>query len=181
MSENSYLSDGREDDICPEMDELLCEYVDGTMDPTVRDVFEECICADPGLAKKVRELQGTRSLLNSYGHKLREERRRCTANRTASCGKGRQNGDSFGQRISVRTLAVAITMSLALGLWAGAILVGEETTHTEQVASPQRNVGPQVLQRDLLHQTSREQTLSLPGTYRPFLPLEVEHMASGGE
>ncbi len=48
------------------MDELLCEYVDGTMDPAVRRVFEEYMCANPELAEHVDDLRETRELLCRY-------------------------------------------------------------------------------------------------------------------
>jgi anti-sigma factor RsiW len=51
----------------PEMDELLCEYVDGTMDPSVRCVFEEYLRSDPNLAAHVERLALTRRLLCKYG------------------------------------------------------------------------------------------------------------------
>lgn len=51
------------------MDELLCEYVDGTMDHTVRTAFEECVEGDTRLASQVRCLRCIRRLL--YDHRLR--------------------------------------------------------------------------------------------------------------
>ena len=53
------------------LDELLCEYVDGTMDPTVRQAFEECLCCDPMLAQQVERLRCTRTLLCRHGCQLR--------------------------------------------------------------------------------------------------------------
>lgn len=50
-----------------QLDELLCEYVDGTMDPSVRAAFEEYLEANPELAKHARCLCQTRSMLCSYG------------------------------------------------------------------------------------------------------------------
>ena len=51
------------------MDELLCEYVDGTMDRTVRTAFEECVEGDTRLASQVKCLRCIRRLL--YDHRLR--------------------------------------------------------------------------------------------------------------
>lgn len=51
------------------MDELLCEYVDGTMDRSVRTVFEECVKGDRRLASQVRCLRCIRRLL--CDHRLR--------------------------------------------------------------------------------------------------------------
>lgn len=49
------------------LDELMCEYVDGTMDPAVRVVFEEYLAANPDIAAKAGCLKKTRSLLCQYG------------------------------------------------------------------------------------------------------------------
>lgn len=48
------------------MDELLCEYVDGTMDPAVCRVFEEYLEENPSLAAHVQSLKRTRALLCTY-------------------------------------------------------------------------------------------------------------------
>lgn len=62
-----YHATGREG--CPysELDEYLCEYVDNTMDPCVRKVFEEYLVVDPVLAEHVEQLRHTRELLFHYG------------------------------------------------------------------------------------------------------------------
>jgi anti-sigma factor RsiW len=45
-----------------ELDEYLCEYVDGTMDPAVRKAFEEFLRANPELEAHVHRLERTRAL-----------------------------------------------------------------------------------------------------------------------
>lgn len=50
-----------------QLDEFLCEYVDGTMDPAVREAFEEFLDANPSLADHARCLCRTRNMLCSYG------------------------------------------------------------------------------------------------------------------
>lgn len=45
------------------LDELLCEYVDGTMDRVVRSAFEECMTKDACLAQLVERLRCMRLLL----------------------------------------------------------------------------------------------------------------------
>lgn len=55
-------------------DEFLCEYVDGTMDPLVRDVFEEYLGMNPDLRDHIRCLQNTRMLLCRYGCRCRAPR-----------------------------------------------------------------------------------------------------------
>ncbi len=55
-------------------DELLCEYVDGTMDPVVREVFDEYLLANPDLRNHVECLRSTRMLLCHYGCRCRAPR-----------------------------------------------------------------------------------------------------------
>ena len=45
------------------LDEWLCEYVDGTMDPSLETVFEQYVEADAELKAHVQRLQQTRELL----------------------------------------------------------------------------------------------------------------------
>ncbi len=58
-----YCPDSKDD----QLDELMCEYVDGTMDAAVRAAFEELLAADPELADQAHCLCRTRALLSSYG------------------------------------------------------------------------------------------------------------------
>lgn len=45
------------------LDEWLCEYVDGTMDPSLETVFEQYVEANPELKAHVERLRETRDLL----------------------------------------------------------------------------------------------------------------------
>ena len=49
------------------LDEWLCEYVDGTMDPSLEAVFEKYVEANPELKAHVERLQKTRELLCNCG------------------------------------------------------------------------------------------------------------------
>ncbi len=53
----------------PWLSEFLCEYVDGTMDPAARAMFEECLCGNDDLAAHVERLRAARQLLCAYGCK----------------------------------------------------------------------------------------------------------------
>jgi anti-sigma factor RsiW len=48
-----------------DLDEYLCEYVDGTMDRCVRAAFEEYLAANPGARAHVEALKRTRMLLGA--------------------------------------------------------------------------------------------------------------------
>lgn len=60
-----------EDDASMWLDEFLCEYADGTMDPSVQDVFEEYLRANPEVADYAERLRCTRVLLCHHGCRLR--------------------------------------------------------------------------------------------------------------
>lgn len=49
------------------LDEWLCEYVDGTMDPSLEAVFEQYVHANPELKAHVARLRETRKLLCNCG------------------------------------------------------------------------------------------------------------------
>ena len=61
-----FSSAGGPEDDCPYswISEWLCEYVDGTMDPSMQAVFEEYMEANPELADHVERLCRTRTLLS---------------------------------------------------------------------------------------------------------------------
>jgi hypothetical protein len=61
----SYNAAGNDDRPSLE-DEFLCEYVDGTMDPVVKEVFEEYLRSNPDLQDHVECLRNTRMILCRY-------------------------------------------------------------------------------------------------------------------
>ncbi|MGI9174597.1 MAG: hypothetical protein ACR2GR_04700 [Rhodothermales bacterium] len=69
MIEGHHLADG--DDAYPWLDEFLCEYADGTMDPSIQKVFEEYLLANPQLADHAEQLRCTHQLLCLHGCRLR--------------------------------------------------------------------------------------------------------------
>lgn len=62
---DGYIHDG--DHEFSDLDEWLCEYVDGTIDPVVREALEEYMQINPALACHVERLLETRHLLCRYG------------------------------------------------------------------------------------------------------------------
>jgi len=49
----------------PELDEYICDYVDGTMDDAVRDAFEDYLAANPDVAAHVARLVQTTDMLRA--------------------------------------------------------------------------------------------------------------------
>jgi hypothetical protein len=61
------VPDGGDEPSYEWLDEWLCEYVDGTMDPSLEVVFEKYVEANPELKAHVERLQETRELLCNCG------------------------------------------------------------------------------------------------------------------
>ncbi len=96
------------------LDELLCEYVDGTMDHVVCRAFEECLAMDHGLAAQVKRLRSTRSLLCRYRCKAPRDLRARVRRRLAEemmLASGESETDSRG--------GWALALILLAGLFAG--------------------------------------------------------------
>ena len=55
------------DDQYPWLSEFLCEYVDGTMAPSARAAFEECLRGNVPLQQHIARLRATRAVLCGYG------------------------------------------------------------------------------------------------------------------
>jgi hypothetical protein len=111
----------------PAMDELLCEYVDGTMDASVRRVFEEFLAVNPDLAAHAQSLARIRALLCNYrcrlhapgnfSHRLHRE---LTTEWMASMAPSK--GDAAGRLRHVATLtslAATITLMSLLVIYPG--------------------------------------------------------------
>jgi len=113
------------------LDEWLCEYVDGTMDPSVEAVFEQYVEANPELKAHVERLRQTRELLcgcdapNSSstdpqweGRKAEEALQEATAVRP---------GETEGRSAAVMGLVSSVAVALVVGFLAGSVLVDPAT------------------------------------------------------
>lgn len=106
------------------LDEYLCEYVDGTMDPLVREVFEEYLCANPEVAAHAERLREARSVLRCYGCRCRAPRglhaklrRRLAAEAVGDVI--RVPYPAAFQLNSIAVFASAVAVALLLGLAVG--------------------------------------------------------------
>ena len=120
-----HSSDGEGGASC--LDELLCEYVDGTMDATVARAFEEVLRRDAGLAQQVEHLRTTRHLLCRHGDHLQAPQGLETrVRRRLACEMMRTHGPAFStalERLGTATLAAsAMGVMLMLGVLVGLTL-----------------------------------------------------------
>src|SRR5690606_16597214 len=104
-------------------DELLCEYVDGTMDPVVREVFEEYLDANPEIKEHVECLRDTRQLLCRYGcrcHAPRDLHDRLKRRITFDLSFHPVSFQwTVGDRLKGATMSSAFALLLVIGLAGG--------------------------------------------------------------
>lgn len=143
MNDHAHLSPPDGDDApYAWLDEWLCEYVDGTMDPSLEAVFEEYVDANPKLKAHIDELREMRDLLCGCGRPgdppSKEARRRaCDRVQSKVCSKvacdmlRSREPASPREDAPLSALGIASSMAVALvvGLFAGALLFGDAPVH----------------------------------------------------
>lgn len=112
------------------LDEWLCEYVDGTMDPSLEAVFEKYVEANPELKAHIERLQKTRELLCNCGLPTDAssdvEDEVC---REVACDVPRAKEVEEDKRVQGRPLAAfgrvsSVVAALIVGFFVGAMVVG---------------------------------------------------------
>lgn len=119
-SEGDYWASG--------LDEFLCEYVDGTMDPVVRRVFEDYLHQNPQLIEHIECLRHTRSMLCLYGCRMRapdalQERLHARLARESVSCEPRMQGLALNLQWIVGLSSVLL---LAFGILSGGQIVEEQ-------------------------------------------------------
>jgi hypothetical protein len=129
------------------LDEWLCEYVDGTMDPSVEAVFEQYVEANPELKAHVERLRQTREILCG-----------CDAPETPStemkaemCSEVEEDllqsptlpPDATSERSTmVLGIASSIAVALVVGFLAGSMFVDPPPFPTPTAAPAERHASP---------------------------------------
>lgn len=140
MADEYYDPEG---DDCPYswLNEWLCEYVDGTMDPSVRAVFEEYLEANPELAEHVERLCRTRSLLCQC-----KEQRHAASDELQARLRQQAEREMMQESVSFLTkgnarlrMAAAVgsvmVVMLAVGVVVGATFFGEAPPQQQEVVT----------------------------------------------
>jgi hypothetical protein len=147
---------------CPysDLDEFLCEYVDGEMDPSVRAAFEEIVSRDPALAEHVECLRQTRAMLCAYSHRVGAP---CSLHARLHYELSRELMREEAPLLTpvtsrlgrVATFASAVVLTLAIGLY-----VSE---------TPLSNTAPVVAEQGAGRQTQTSERLrSIPHPLHPY-------------
>ncbi|MEF8816837.1 MAG: hypothetical protein V5A58_08605 [Salinibacter sp.] len=139
------------------LDEWLCEYVDGTMDPSVEAVFEQYVEANPELKAHVERLRQTRELLCGCEGEKPESSLTATAvevERDVDDGLRQRPVPSLfsaqGDDRAVLALALASSVAVALvvGFLAGSVLVEPSTLSSGPATAIERSDAPLEGQRE---------------------------------
>jgi len=125
------------------LDEWLCEYVDGTMDPSLQATFEKYVEANPELKAHIEQLNETRDLLGQQcaPEPPSPEKRQRVCNRVRSrvcqkveCDMLRSQTSLFALAHDHPSVAIgfasSIAVALVVGVFAGALLFGPESYPT---------------------------------------------------
>jgi hypothetical protein len=133
MPESYYAEEP--DSIDEQLDELLCEYVDGTMDPSVKIVFEEYLAENPDLAAHVRCLCETRRLLCRIGQCECATATSAQLRHSLARELSRQNRSSVRVWTRLGNIALAtstVGLLLIFGMMAGISVVHRTTVSGSQ-------------------------------------------------
>jgi len=131
------------------LDEWLCEYVDGTMDPSVEAVFEQYVEANPELKSHVERLRQTRELLcgcedtgatpqtapMEAAREVKGDLLRDAAPELFAAEETSRSVVAFG-------LASSIAVALVVGFLAGSMLVEPSTLSSGPATAVERQSAP---------------------------------------
>lgn len=159
------------------LDEWLCEYVDGTMDPSMEAVFEQYVEADPELKAHVERLRQTREIL--CGCDVPE--RSPTEGPAPMNGGGEEDliqappvfSEETGER-SVASVGIAssIAVALVVGFLAGSVLVDPSTFSSTPRAAAVEAEGPEA--------SVRNEAPPRPGRTTPALRSQASSVSGEG-
>jgi anti-sigma factor RsiW len=140
MREQEHTRDGD----CPYswINEWLCEYVDGTMDPSLRRVFDKYVQANPELRDHVERLRHTRQLLCACSEEPKQkapdsvcarvqEKVECDMLRTP-----RSLQEAVRER-PIAAFASTLVVALVIGMFTGAALFAPEMMPAPMVQETQ--------------------------------------------
>lgn len=106
--------DANRDAVPPELDEYICEYVDGTMDPAVREAFEEYLEANPSVASHVECLKEATAILKACADQCPcvaddfQSRLKCAVEH--ECGSAEASGQWLDRITGVVLATSAVTL-----------------------------------------------------------------------
>lgn len=144
------------------IDEWLCEYVDGTMDPSLEAVFEQYVEANPELKAHVQRLRQTRELLCGCDVPEDPEVMDPTPEVTSEVEEDLlQSSPALSESVHQRpTIALGIVSSIAValvvGFLAGSMFVAPTALSPSSPVSAVDSRGPS-------QQTVREEAPPRPG------------------
>lgn len=165
------------------LDEWLCEYVDGTMDPSLEAVFEQYVDANPDLKAHVKRLKQTRDLLCECGLP-REPSETLESDICADVECDMMTSSTpVSDVVRARPLAAAgvvssVAIALVIGFLVGATMVGPPSS-TITASSPTQSVDsePQSLAPRVPHTQTSARPLVRRSSGLPPGPTDSTHQS----
>ena len=145
-----------------DMDEWLCEYVDGTIDPVVREALEEYMQSNPALASHVERLRETRHLLCRFGCRHKAPSQLQPRLRYQLANEIIRDAEPLLTRYNIHLTAVAAISSLAAILLIIATTTGTSFEFTSMDTRSVQNPASQNVQLPVWQASPVEQLQSLP-------------------
>ena len=118
------------------LDEWLCEYVDGAMDPSLETVFEQYVEANPKLKAHVERLCETRELLADAGASDPPRPPAAAPSTDASAPDPARRAPVVSDRISPFATLLSVTVALLVGFLAGTLLEDPSAASSAPEAPP---------------------------------------------
>lgn len=152
------------------LNEWLCEYVDGTMDPSLRRVFEKYVQANPELKAHVERLRRTRELLCACSQGPRQEAPDDVCARVqekVECDMLRspRSLEEAVRERPVAAFASTLVVALVVGMFTGATLFAPEVMPMQATQGSQAGTAPayeRTLQRERLLPAFRPMQTPVP-------------------
>ncbi|WP_263784805.1 anti-sigma factor [Salinibacter grassmerensis] len=132
------------------LDEWLCEYVDGTMDPSVEAVFEQYVEANPELKAHIERLRQTRELLCGsedagvapQTSTMEDATREVEGDLRRDSAPQLFSAEEASRPVVALGLASSIAVALVVGFLAGSMLVEPSTLSSGPATAVERQAVP---------------------------------------
>lgn len=128
------------DESCPYswLNEWLCEYVDGTMDPSLQMVFEEYVQANPELKEHIEQLQHTREMLCGCEESLSAPEEVCAQVRGTVEGDMLRSPRTVEETVRehpIATVVSSVMVALVVGMFTGAMLLAPSSLPSDDAGT----------------------------------------------
>ncbi|NNE36292.1 MAG: hypothetical protein HKN13_13730 [Rhodothermales bacterium] len=130
-----YDSADANQNIPPELDDYICDYVDGSMDDSVREVFEEFLQANPNVRAHVCRVAQTAELLREHSRCLCAPDGFDTRLKCAVENEDREESGRFAVEAMSRLSGIVLSSSTIAIVCLGMVVFSFDRDQTDLMAS----------------------------------------------